>query len=169
MLKKESVSIKENDYINKVIERITKDGFEIIDATILDQDVKIGTSSKFKLTWFATKLYIFVIMKYKDRITRDYIKQFSKMSLDYAIDHKVGLPRGLQAGMVAFSLLYSEKVDEEAIKWVQKPPSKHFAAMEFPVIFDLNDNEIYYLEKTPAWGAIYYGFFREFTLKNLKP
>ena len=70
--------------------------------------------------------------------------------------------RGMQQGAVAFAVLASENVDDEAKEWVQKIPSKHFALMEFPVIYDLKENKLYYCEKSPVWGRIYFKFFRNF-------
>jgi len=157
------------NYINIASKRLLKDGFDIKQDRILDMDVTIATKKIFKLTWFATQLNIFVCMSNVDYISSDLIKNFSSAALDYGIIFKEGLPRGLQSGVVSFSVLASLSIDEDAIKWINKKPKKHFAAFEFPVLYDLNNHEIYYYEKTPMWGAIYYGFFREFTLKNFKP
>ena len=73
--------------------------------------------------------------------------------------------QGLQSGVASFALLSTSSIDEEARRWIQQTPKKHWAAFEIPVIFDLNDKKIYCFNKSPFWGKMYYGFFRDFIEK----
>ena len=112
--------------------------------------------------WFATQLKFFAIIGVSNDITKDTIENFSKNCIDYAIKNKKGLPRGLQSGVVSFVLLISLNVDDDAKKFAQERPEKHFAAFEMPIVFDLKKNELYYYNKTPTLGSIYYKTFRNF-------
>ena len=153
-------------YFRSVYDRLIADGFEMNRDKIGDLFVDIAKKKEFRLKWMATKLNIFVIMSNVNSISKDLIQWFSSVSLEYTITYKTGLPRGVQSGAGCFALLVSTNVNEDAKRWVQQKPKKHFAAFEMPVICDLSNNQIYYCQKTPIWGAIYYNFFREFIWKN---
>ena len=155
-------------YIKSVNDRLIIDGFELSSDKIGDFKVGIGKKKEFRFKWVATQLQIFVIMSSVTNISKDLIQWFSSVSLDYTLIYKKGLPRGLQSGAACFALLVSTNVNEEAKKWVQQIPKKHFAAFEMPVICDLSNNQIYYCQKTPILGGIYYKFFREFICKNFR-
>jgi hypothetical protein len=145
-----------------VSNKFKNDAFGVVNKKVNSIDVIVATNNKFDWKWFATKLYIFAIVGAVDKITKDIIEDHSIYSLDYALKHKVGLPRGLQAGVASFALLASYNIDEKAKKWVLSIPKKHFSAFEMPVIADLKNINLYYCKNTPVWGGIYYKFFREF-------
>lgn len=117
---------------------------------------------QFKAKWIATKLKIYSFVSHLPNITEDDIMNYSNQCLSHALKNYKGLPRGIQNGVVSFNVLVSEHASPEAIAYAQKRPKKHFSAMEMPVIYDLSTNKIYYYEKTPMWGAIYYSYFREY-------
>ena len=124
-------------YLSTIYDKLQQDGFELKNEKVNDHDVLIATKKEFKLSWLATQLNIFVYIGSTDRTSKDIIETFSKNSLKYTIDSYTGLPRGVQSSVVSFSLLASTTIDEEAKQWVKKPPKKHFAAFEVPIIFDL--------------------------------
>lgn len=161
-------NLEENIYLKNVYEKLRRDNFELMNDRIDEFSVVVATKKQFKLSWAATQLNIFVIMGVSEHISKDVIENFSKISLDYTIKKKKGLPRGLQAGVASFALLVSSNIDEDAKRWVQQKPKKHFAAFEVPVIFDEKSNKLYYCDKTPLWGRIYYKFFRKFIEKYFK-
>jgi hypothetical protein len=105
----------------------------------------------------------FAIIGVSKNITKESIENFSKNCINYSKRNNKGLPRGLQSGLVSFALFVSSNVDENTKKFTQeRPPPKHFAAFEMPVIFDLKENKIYYYDKTPDLGFIYYKILRNF-------
>ncbi|MBM3247457.1 hypothetical protein FJZ17_02880 [Candidatus Pacearchaeota archaeon] len=151
-----------NTYFNKIYSKFKQEGFELQKDKINSFDVTVATKKQFKLSWFATQMNFFAIMGVSNKITKETIEEFSKSCMDYAIKDNKGLPRGIQAGVVSFALLVSSNVDEDAKKFAQERPKKHFAAFEMPIIFDLKDNTVYYYDKNPIWGFIYYKTFRNF-------
>jgi hypothetical protein len=161
----EDEKIEMESYIKMVTNKFRDDAFGVVNKKVNGVDVKVATKNKFEWKWIATRLYIFAVVRAVDRITKDEIEDHSIYSLDYAIKHKEGLPRGLQTGVASFALLASYNIDEDAKKWVQSDPKKHFAAFEIPVIADLKNNKLYHYKKTPVWGGIYYKFFQEFIKK----
>lgn len=151
-----------DDYINKIYSKFEQNGFKLQKDTVDSFEVTIATKSEFKLSWYAAQIKFFAIMGVSNNITKETIENYSKICIDYAIKNKKGLPRGLQSGIVSFALLVSLNVDEDAKKFAQERPKKHFAAFEMPLVFDLKENKLYYYEKTPNWGFIYYKTFRNF-------
>ena len=151
-----------NVYINEIVAKFEQTGFMLQNDVIDSFDVTVATKSQFKLSWFATQINFFAIMGVSNNITKEIIENFSEKCTDYAIKNKKGLPRGFQSGTVSFTLLASLSVDEDAKKFAQERPKKHFAAFEMPVVFDLEENKLYYYDKTPTLGFIYYKTFRNF-------
>jgi len=158
----------EEIYLKNVYEKLRRDEFELMNDRIDEFSVAVATKKQSKLSWLATQMNIFVIMSISKYASKDEIENFSKLSLDYTIKKKRGLPRGLQANVVSFALLASSNISEDAKEWIQQKPKKHFAAFEVPIIFDTRSNRLYYCDKTPLWGAIYYKFFRKFIEKYFK-
>ena len=156
-------------YFNKTYAKFKQDGFTLQEDKIDSFNVTVATKSQFKVSWFASQLNFFAIIGVSKHITKETIENYSKNCIDYAKKNNKGLPRGLQSGVVSFALLVSSNVDEEAKKFAQKRPKKHFAAFEMPVIFDLKENKLYYYDKTPFWGSIYYESFRNFIETYFKP
>ena len=151
-----------NDYIQKVSKKFTDDNLKVSKDEINGINIVIGSKSEFRWSWLATKLHIFACVGTKDSIGKKDIDNYSQGCLKYAERNMEGM-RGMQHGAVAFAVLASEVVDDEAKEWVQKIPPKHFALVEYPVIYDLKEDKLYFCEKTPLWGYIYFNFFRNFT------
>jgi len=115
-------------YLPKVYDKLQQDGFELKVDKISGLDVSVAINKKFKLAWMATQMNIFVIVGSSDRISRNDIEVFSKNSLEYTIKNNQGLPRGVQSGVVSFSLLTSKSIDEDAKQFAKERPKKNFAA-----------------------------------------
>lgn len=120
----------------------------------------------FKWEWIATKLKIFTFLSYADKVDEDLLKTHTKNCLQYAYKNKKGLPRGLQNGIVSYSILASENIDPSAITFVSKKPKKHYSAFEMPIIVDLSKNELYYYKDKIVWGALYDSYMTKYLLHN---
>jgi len=112
--------------------------------------------------WFATKLKIYSFVSYMPRVSRADIVGFSEGCMAYALQNYSGLVRGAQNGVVSFNVLAGDSCDPEAVELAQARPTKHWAAMEMPVLVDLPRNQVFYYRKTPIFGAIYYSYFRKY-------
>jgi hypothetical protein len=153
--------MKADEYIQKVSKKFSDDNLQVKKDRINNQEVLVANKSEFRWSWLATKLQIFACVSSKDRITKGELQEYSKSCLDYAKSNMHGM-RGMQTGAVSFAVLASESIDDDTKEWVQQIPPKHFALMEFPVIYDLKEDKLYYCEKTPFFGWIYFKFFRSF-------
>jgi len=115
----------------------------------------------FKVKWVATKLKIFSFVAFQSELRKQDMIDYTNLCLEKALNEYKGLPRGMQNGVASFSVMAAENIDAETIAFAMSRPKKHFAAFEMPVIFDLTANKLFYYEKTPIWGSIYYKHFRE--------
>lgn len=123
---------------------------------------------EFRVEWIATKLKQYSFVASAEAITIELIENYSANCMQYALAHYKNLPRGMQNAVVSNNVLVSSNIDDGAIKFVQSKPKKHFAAFELPIIVDLAREKIYYCQKTPMWGAMYYKYFREYIAKNFR-
>jgi len=151
-----------NDYISRVYQRFSSCGNVLVGRFYATQFYE----EKFKVKWLATKLKMFSYVSYLPVINEQDIIEFSDACIADALQKYQGLPRGFQNGVGSFCVLASEYIDPRAIAYVQQRPKKHYAAFEMPIIYDLTRNMLFYYDKTPMWGAIYYKFFREYIVKN---
>ncbi|MBN1644144.1 MAG: hypothetical protein JW856_04935 [Dehalococcoidales bacterium] len=156
------------NYCDFIRGKLIRDGFELSKEQFNGIDATIGIKKKFEWSWLATQLTISVAIGTSKTISKDTIQLFSKMAFKYFLKHKTGPPRGLQSGLVSFAMLASNFVDDGARKWVQQKPQCHFAAFEMPIIYNAVNNELYYYHGTPAWGAMYYPFFKDFIESHFK-
>lgn len=115
------------------------------------------------------KLKLHSTVCFSEHITLEQIKRYSSECFNNALKNSPGMLRGMQNGVVSFSCLVSEEVDEDALLWVQNELEKHYAAFELPIIYDLKNDKLYFYGKTPVWGALYYKFFRNYIEKHFRP
>lgn len=151
-----------DEYLSQIEAKFSK----AEDIAINQLNAKMFYEEKFEMKWIATKLKMFSFVTYSPHITAQEISHYSNACIAHALSIYKGLPRGFQNGVASFNVMVSEKVDSEAAAFAKSRPKKHFAAMQMSVVYDLSNNEIFYYEKTPLWGAIYYKHFREYIEKN---
>lgn len=143
-----------------------KEGYNLKQDKIGNQNATVGVKGVFKWSWLATKLTIFITVGTPETISINTFEEFAIDSVDYAIKNKGGLPRGFQTGIASIAALASNNVNQDVKEFAQKQPAKHFAAIQLQVVYDLKENKAYYYEGTPIWGRIYYGYLKD-TIKNL--
>lgn len=146
--------------------KVTSNYNNLISINEKNYSIDVLYEERFKWKWMVTKLKMFSFISYSNIITEENIKAYSTICFEYARKNYKGMPRGLQNAFVSFSVLASENVNKEAINFVQNRPTKHFAAFEMPIIYDLNKNCLYFYKETPTWGCIYYKYFRDYITKN---
>lgn len=156
-------------YFKDVYRKLERDSFEFQTGTIGSFSATVAYKSQFEPALMATQLNFVAVMGTGPKITGEDFKDFTGKAFDYALQNYKGLPRGLQSGVAVFAFLVSDDIDDAA-KWhALKAPEKHFAAMEMPVILDLSEGNLYYYDKTPVWGMIYYKAIRRFIETYFRP
>ena len=131
--------------------------------SIMNKPTAIGYDKQFRWAWFATQLNTFVVVSdYGDEeITPSTIEEHIAASFAYAKKHYTGWPRGLQSGLGVISITLSTNISEEAKEFCLKSKSgKKWAGFSVPVTMNTTDNSLYYFEKNPMWGRVFYPFFK---------
>ncbi len=116
----------------------------------------------FRAEWLFVKLKQFSFLSFKETINLSDISSYSQQCMNYALKHYKGLPRGIQNGIVSVNVLAGLNIKQDAVDFVLKSPRKKFSAFELPVIADLKNDKLIYINKTPVFGAMYYGYIKQF-------
>ena len=150
--------------INLIKSRLQAQNIFFSEDSILDLPSVIGYDKQFRWSWMATQMNTFVVASdLKDEsITTQTIESHIKQSFDYSSQKYRGWPRGLQSGVGVISILISENVTEEAKIYCKKLKSgKKWAAFTIPVVIDASTKEVFFFDKKPMWGMIYFPYFRQ--------
>lgn len=97
---------------------------------------------------------VFIIISEINKISKKSIVDFSDYSCGYSIKNKKFKLRGMKTGIISIAILMSNDIDNEAVKWVNSSPPRHFAALEVPVIYDLTDGHFYYFNDKEFRGSM---------------
>jgi hypothetical protein len=139
---------------------------------LLEKPTVIGYEKKFKWSWLATQLNTFIIVSdFGDiKITPQIIENHITAGFQYAKNNYTGWPRGLQSGLGVISILISSEIDQESIQYCKKLKSgKKWAGFTIPVTVNSSSQSVYYFDKNPMWGRIYYPHFKKLIIETLKP
>jgi hypothetical protein len=150
------------DWFKSAWQRLRDNGFVFLEHTDAKDFAGVARRSRFELTKFGycETFYIFKEFEYLDA---DAMRQFSAEAFRYAKAHrKCFLPCGLFEAVFSFAVATADRVRLEAERMIRNDvPPKHWAAAEMRVAYDEGRDELFYLEKTPLWGAAYYSGFRK--------
>jgi hypothetical protein len=104
-----------------------------------------------------------------DNITAQFAKSYSSALYNYAYLHKQTLGRFFRSMMMVFPVLIVDKASQELVNFIHSYQTNKFKSVEFPCLIELSTGNIYYYEKTPLWGALYYNGFRQDAYKFFSP
>ncbi len=161
-----------HEYLEKVFNRLKDEGFKITEDVnhgyLNFKHVAKRTRFEFEKFGFIETYFIFDELTESDIIP---LRKYSKACTEYAIaKSRVPLPRGFGKGIVCYSVAFVYGVDQTTVKAIQtEDPPKHWATFEIPIVCDLSDSQLYYFEKTPSWGSLYWDHFRETICSILAP
>ncbi|PZP50375.1 MAG: hypothetical protein DI598_05695 [Pseudopedobacter saltans] len=132
------------------------------EAVLAGVSCSVGYIKKFKWSWLATQLNIFVFIgKTELPVTRDLIDGFSTACFNYAKANNKGWPRGIQSAVGSIAILQANSVHDDAKIYGTGFMRKHWSAFEIPVILDMQTKSSYRFLGKPLWGAIYFPFFEK--------
>ena len=159
-------------YYRNVLDRLRSSGFKTTTAV---QHRRYTFAHVAKRTAFEAWKYGFVetffVLAEFDSLDHDTMRNYSKACWSYALRRtRVPLPRGFGHSMECFSVATTCGLDDAVGQMVRNTePPRHWAAAEIPVIVDLETGQLYYLERTPDWGSLYWDGRRETIVKYLSP
>lgn len=153
------------NYLNSLDQWMVYFGFEKV---ILEDDMgmdRIYSRYKTDLSKFS-KSSTYCCVKYVEQgVDGNWMQQFSSNLFTFATRHRTGIPIGIGGSLTVYPLLITESVSFDLAAFIKKYTPKHYSAFEFPVVLEFVNDNLYYLESTPMWGALYYSGFRKETFQ----
>lgn len=130
---------------------------------------KVYKRSRVEATKFGN-VDFYICAKYIPEVTSQLACDYSAKMFSLANRHRTGMPLGFGAMMQVFPLIITENLSGETANFIKSYYCpKHFAAIEFPSIIDVNSGYVYYYATTPLWGYAYYGGYRRDAFNFFSP
>ncbi len=150
---------KVNKYYDLLSQWMTYFGFDSVTVHADAGIDRVFKRSRFEATKFGN-VDVYCCVEFFEKIDAESFKTFSSRMFDLAMKHRKGNPVGLGAMLIVYPLIITENIPEEVYLETKRYCPKHFAANEFPCVFDLAAGNLYYYEQTPVWGSAYYSGIR---------
>ncbi|MGA2471845.1 MAG: hypothetical protein ABSG64_14285 [Solirubrobacteraceae bacterium] len=147
----------------------TDAGFTTGRATIAEHDVMVARRSDFRLRWLATRIHTFIIVFSVDELNPDGAAKLTRAAQDYAIEHKGGVPHGLQTGTATIPVFLSPHANDATESWFAQAPKLRFAALGFPVLANLEAETVTYFTGRWKVGGIYKAFIVGIVSNTIAP
>jgi hypothetical protein len=153
------MSLIENKCISAICEKLKQDGFKFNEEKFDQFDSIVASGQQFKISWFkTTQVNIFVIMGVADRVTKEFIEAFSKITLSYSIKNNDVFPKQMHCVTASFPLLISSSIDDDARQWAKQKLKKQLGFLEIPIILDSGNNTLLYCDEKSSQSSGYYKF-----------
>jgi hypothetical protein len=160
-----------NLWLETAMQKLSRDGFEISRDIPSDKYTfkVIACRNKSKIFGLGDAFFIFAEF---DILDIDELRKFSAYAFNAAQSMKFAqvelgekLRNDLIVGFPVAIVRNVEKSTIDAIR-IQTPP-RHLGAFEIPILFDEGQQQLYYFEKTPFWGFVFFFGFRALIRKYL--
>ncbi len=153
------MSLNQNTYISAICEKLKQDGFKFKDEKFDHFDSIVASGQQFKISWFkTTQVNIFAIMGVAERVTKEFIEAYSRVTLSYSIKNNNVFPKTMHCITASFPLLISSSIDDDARQWVKQRLKKQLGFLEIPIILDSGNNTLLYCNEKASRSSGYYKF-----------
>ena len=142
------------DAIQAIQERLEREGFAINRDLVGGHDVLVARRAK--LHWTLSRLHVFVIVFELPDVDASDAEQLTAAARAYAIDHKGGLPRGVQNGVASMPIIVVPREARNALEWARGEHGRHWAALDFPVVIERSTGVSAFRQKRELWGSAYF-------------
>jgi hypothetical protein len=144
-------------------ERLSADGFSITQNVSFRGQGPLVVAHRSRFEWSKCgNLETFFVFGDVSPANATGVQQFSSLAFDLAMELKsCPLPRGLFEGVFCYAVCSTDHLDEPTAAALRSDaPTRHWAAMEMPVVRVRGSDALSFFEKTPAWGAFYWKCIR---------
>lgn len=141
--------------VQALAEGLTDGGFKISRAAIGDQQALVARRSEFRWEWLGSRMHTFVVVFSAGGLDADRARVLCTQAQNYAINHKGGLPRGLQTGTATVALVIPDKAEEDSVRWFRQEPEHRYAALLLPVLARPASEELVYFMGRWSRGYLY--------------
>ncbi len=159
------IDLNKNTHVSSICDRLKQDGFISKEEKFDHFDVIVALGQQFKMSWFkSTQVNTFAIMGVAEKVTKEFVEAYSKVTLSYAMKNYKSFPKQMNSITVNFPLLISSTIEDDATQWIRRRPKHQLGFLEMPIILDTNDNTLLLCEKTYR-GSGNYKFLDSFVQK----
>jgi hypothetical protein len=127
-------------------------GFNVRQDAIANVDALVARRAEWKT--LGVHLHTFVVVLAQDAPTVERAEELTAAAQQYAIDHKGGLPRGLQTGTVTVAVFLTQ-ASEALERWFSADPQHRYAALRFPILADVSTGALTYFTGRMSRGYLY--------------
>ncbi len=153
------MSLINDTFISAICEKLKQDGFKFKEEKFDQLGVIVASGQQFKISWFkTTQVNIFAIMGVVDKVTKEFIEAFSRITLSYSIKNNDIFPKQMHCVTASFPLLISSSIDNDARQWVKVRLKKQLGFQEIPIILDSGNNTLLYCDEKSSTGSSYNKF-----------
>jgi hypothetical protein len=156
--------MKVDPWLSSVVQRLEAERYTVYEGGEegAGDFALVARRSRFELSKFGYSETFFVFDRFNSILAKR-MREFSADAFAHALRTRTcPLPCGLFEFVACFAVALADQAEAAAVKMVrQETPPRHWAAVEFPVIFEQRQQKLHYLEKTPLWGSAYYRGFRK--------
>ncbi|MEI7483690.1 MAG: hypothetical protein WCK13_03170 [Ignavibacteriota bacterium] len=149
------------NYLNSLDEWMKHFGFEKIEVEESMGVNRLYARNKVSVSKFGMSSTYAGVKYVEQGVDAKWMKQYGENLFKYAYHHRKGMPVGVGASLTVYPLLITESVSFELAAFMKSNAPKHYSSFEFPVVLDFVHDNLYYLQSTPIWGALYYSGFRK--------
>ncbi len=150
-------------YVQSVLQRLHAEGFQCAENVVYGGQTFTATAYKggFEITKFGY-FERFFVLQHLASIDPFSLRRFSEHCYNYSTSARQSpLPLGFFAALVCYPVAIVETLDQAtALAIANETPAKHMGSFEFPAIYEMSTRRLYYLGRTPMWGAAYINGFR---------
>ncbi len=150
------------DLVERIEARARTLGLESVRTAVWGRLALVVRRSDFKVRWFLTRMHTFVVVSEFEVVpSAAELGGLLGAACQYAIDHKGGLPRGLQTGSAAIGVAVVPSSAPDLEAWARKPRAR-WAAMSFPVLVAADSRTVVHPRRMII-GGVYSGHFKRVT------
>jgi hypothetical protein len=154
-----------NDRFTTLLEERFKSKFRLKHNVELPLGTKVDLlASRVEFEWRAISfMSIHIGVKYIDAPTAGNFEVLYENIFSHAKrTNRVPLIRGLCFGYYVIPCIATTNINNNVVEYAMARPRKHWAIMEFPVLYDLSQEKAYYFRGTADWGAFIFPSLRRF-------
>lgn len=160
-------------YLQSVTDYLLGNGYQIkYDVPFQGQEFKcVAKNGRFRTEMFGYYCDYFFIFSHFDAISFADLRDYSRKCMRYGSRHKLFpilyIPFTFHLVFSAAIVDYVDNGTIEELRFKDRP--EHFASYEFPAIYCLQSEQLYYSEENPLWYSRLHNYYRQLACQYLLP
>jgi hypothetical protein len=142
------------DAVRAVRQRLEQDGFVFSSERVAERDALVGRRAWLHWTTL-TRVHVFVFVVAVLETDATDAEQLTAAARAYAVQHKGGLPRGVQTGVASIPVIVVQRDAGDALEWARGTQRRHWASLDLPVVIEQSSGGAAFRDRRDFWGIAY--------------